>query len=189
MSISAVSSNLFSITFCEYLESLIDRNVGIHEDKNSIKVSEAVVTPSRILCSSTNQLTITLGVSLHRCRLLLFDLLMYHIDLQPVLEIRIRNCSAVFKDILQVTDYCPIENVQEIWPTKIDFGWSKSKIGRKWPKVDCYFQHWQQPRLNTCKHTCIYICNQACKINRVNTNCTSFIFTNIFSYECRIPFL
>ena len=25
----------------------------------------------------------------------------------------------------------PIENVQEIWPTKMDFGWPNAEIGRK----------------------------------------------------------
>ena len=50
-----------------------------------------------------------------------------------VLEIRIRNWSAVFLKIgyLQVTDCCPIENVQEIWPTKMDFGQPNAEIGQK----------------------------------------------------------
>ena len=28
-------------------------------------------------------------------------------------------------------DYCPIENVQEIWPTKMNFGRLNAEIGRK----------------------------------------------------------
>ena len=41
-----------------------------------------------------------------------------------MLEIRI-----IFKmDVFKTTD-CPIENVQEIWPTKMDFGWPNAIIG------------------------------------------------------------
>ena len=35
------------------------------------------------------------------------------------------------QNILQVTDCCPIENVQEIWPPKIDFGQPNTEIGQK----------------------------------------------------------
>ena len=31
----------------------------------------------------------------------------------------------------QVPDCCPIENVQEIWPIKMDFGRPNTKIGQK----------------------------------------------------------
>ena len=50
-----------------------------------------------------------------------------------VLEIRMRNWLVVFEDriVLWVIDYCSIENVQEIWPTKVDFGWPNAVIGRK----------------------------------------------------------
>ena len=58
-----------------------------------------------------------------------------------MLEIRIRNWLAVFLKIgySDVTDCCPIENVQEIWPTKTDFGWLNAEIVGKWPMADCYF--------------------------------------------------
>ena len=45
-----------------------------------------------------------------------------------VLEIRIRNYSAIFLKI-KFTDCCPTENVQESWPTKIHFGWPNAEIG------------------------------------------------------------
>ena len=32
--------------------------------------------------------------------------------------------------IILVTDFCPIENVQKIWPTKTDFGQLNAKIGQ-----------------------------------------------------------
>ena len=50
-----------------------------------------------------------------------------------MLEIRIRNWSAAFlkKDILYAIDCCPIENVWEIWPNKMDFGQPNAEIGRK----------------------------------------------------------
>ena len=50
-----------------------------------------------------------------------------------VLEIRIRNWSAVFKDRIfyRLLHCCPIKNVWEIWPIKMDFGWLNAKIGRK----------------------------------------------------------
>ena len=35
----------------------------------------------------------------------------------------------------------PIENVQEIWPTKTDFGGPNAELVGKWPMADCYFQH------------------------------------------------
>ena len=33
--------------------------------------------------------------------------------------------------MLQVTDCCPIENVQKIWSTKMDFGWPNTESGWK----------------------------------------------------------
>ena len=36
---------------------------------------------------------------------------------------------------VQLTDCCPIKNVQEIWPTGMNFGWPNWKI------VECYFKH------------------------------------------------
>ena len=51
-----------------------------------------------------------------------------------VLEIRIRNWSAIFFEdpcILLVIDRCPIENVQEIWLTKMDFVRPNAEIGQK----------------------------------------------------------
>ena len=50
-----------------------------------------------------------------------------------VLEIRIRNWLAVslkigyFRSLIAV----PIENVQQIWPAKMDFGWPNAEIGQK----------------------------------------------------------
>ena len=35
------------------------------------------------------------------------------------------------EQFLWVIDYCSIENLQGIWPTKMDFGWPNAKIGRK----------------------------------------------------------
>ena len=51
----------------------------------------------------------------------------------PVLEIRIRNWLAVLlkMDIFRLLISVPIENVQEIWPTKMDFGRSNAEIGWK----------------------------------------------------------
>ena len=48
-------------------------------------------------------------------------------------EIRIRNWPAVFEDWIfsRLLHCCPIENVQEIWPIKIDFGQPNAEVGRK----------------------------------------------------------
>ena len=35
----------------------------------------------------------------------------------------------------------PIENVQEIWPTKTDFDRPNAELVGKWPMANCYFQH------------------------------------------------
>ena len=53
-----------------------------------------------------------------------------------VLEIRIRNWSAIFLKIgyssyRLMFSHCSIENVQEIWLTTIDFGQPNAENGRK----------------------------------------------------------
>ena len=50
-----------------------------------------------------------------------------------VLEIMIRNWLAVFMKIRYFIGnwLFPIENAQEIWPNKTDFGWLNAKIGQK----------------------------------------------------------
>ena len=50
-----------------------------------------------------------------------------------VLEIRIRNWSAVLlkMDIFRQLIAVPIQNVQEIWPTKMDFGQPNAENGRE----------------------------------------------------------
>ena len=54
-------------------------------------------------------------------------------DGYAVLEIRIRNWSAVFlkMDFFRLLIVVPIGNVQEIWLTKMDFGKPNTEIGRK----------------------------------------------------------
>ena len=37
-----------------------------------------------------------------------------------------------------VSDCCPTENVQDNWPTKMDFGQPMLKLVGKWPMADCY---------------------------------------------------
>ena len=56
----------------------------------------------------------------------------YHTD--TVLEIRTRNWSAIFEDGMfyrLLITACSIENVQEIWPIKKDFGRPNAEIGQK----------------------------------------------------------
>ena len=47
------------------------------------------------------------------------------------IEIRIRNCSAVFLIFFRYLIVVPIRNVQEIWLTKMDFGRPNAENGRK----------------------------------------------------------
>ena len=58
-----------------------------------------------------------------------------------VLEIRIRNWSAIFLKIgyFRLLTAVPIENVQDIWLTKMHFGQPNAEIGQKMPIADCYF--------------------------------------------------
>ena len=50
-----------------------------------------------------------------------------------VLEIRIKNWSAVLlkMDMFRQLIAVPIQNVQEIWPTKMDFGQPNADNGRE----------------------------------------------------------
>ena len=47
-----------------------------------------------------------------------------------MLEIKIRNWLAVFKDYRLLHCCCPNENVWEIWPIEIDFGGPNAEISR-----------------------------------------------------------
>ena len=57
-----------------------------------------------------------------------------HMIHTPVVEIRVRNWSAIFLKIGHFVGYidcCPIENVQQIWLTEMDFGQPNVEISRK----------------------------------------------------------
>ena len=59
--------------------------------------------------------------------------LLYTYVCNSVLEIRMRNWSAIFKSwtFYRLIHCCPIENIWEIWPIKIDFGRPNAEIGWK----------------------------------------------------------
>ena len=57
-------------------------------------------------------------------------MVIYVVSLLYTQCLRYNICSAWFLDI-RISTCCPIENVQEIWPTKIDFGRPNAEIGWK----------------------------------------------------------